>query len=316
LATDLLHNRHAKQPALRRSLAYDPQELIYTLTETEASGSCVNDEPGHEPARRGSGHTTETHPAGRCSIALVVTIAVVIIGCADAGQRPAGAVAEPGDGTRVVRGKVLFASPTQVGTSTGVPADTPSTPQPLQAGQQINQQFAVVLHPVGCHSEPRDAAPIAARRQQGEILTVERLTFQGDGLWYQDASQGCWIRAVPGPMLFLFDTRHRAECFAVPYRRPQPLVADCVRVEVVDGEAGDGTVVATALAPPGAVCTGNRLRSSAAGLQVEELPQTRADERGLVSWRWREPAPSRRGQGTITVTCIPGGTASITMRSS
>jgi hypothetical protein len=67
------------------------------------------------------------------------------------------------------------------------------------------------------------------------------------------------------------------------------------------------------LAPPSATCTGNVLMVSEAGLHIEELPRTQADGRGLIFWRWRSLPDHRRAQRTVTVTCVPGGTTTVTV---
>jgi hypothetical protein len=132
---------------------------------------------------------------------------------------------------------------------------------------------------------------------------------QPDGIWYRESTQSCWLRATPGTAIRLFTSARRAECFAVSFRRPVPLVTDCVTLIAVSGDA------VTVGAPPGARCTASGMTAAGGTLRITELPAARADDRGEVTWAWGIDSAAPAGTRTLTVTCTPGGTASITMTS-
>lgn len=197
-------------------------------------------------------------------------------------------------------------------TVTPSPAATPN-PGPAAAALPPNTQFGVPLVRVGCHATPRADAEIAAYRPAGQIIGLAMVLIEGATVWYQETAGRCWVRAAPGPTMLVFSTRRRAECFALPPGPAAAAVTDCV---VIDGasdraEATSGDVAASA--PPGSRCAAYRVVNESGKLRVQNLPSVRADERGLVTWTWPHAGEVGVESSTVTVMCIPGGAASVTL---
>jgi hypothetical protein len=187
----------------------------------------------------------------------------------------------------------------------------PTVPPPTvlavpPSSEPLDRQFAVVVQPIRCPRATDESAAVVMERFAGEVIAVVARRVQSDGTWYQEQSQACWERATPGLAARPFATQRRAECFAVTFRRPVPLVADFVSVVAAVG--GDVTVSA----PPGARCTASGLVVTSGGLRITELPTSQADDRGLVAWSWSDAAAGP-GHRRLGVTCTPGGSASIAL---
>lgn len=239
---------------------------------------------------------------------LGAVLSSVALACASLGAAPSPERALSSAGARPPDGAALA---TPAGTVTAL-APTPS-PGPTVAELPPDAQFGVPLGRIGCHARPQVQAEIVSFAQAGRVVPLAAVVIERTEVWYREATGGCWLRAVPGPMLLAFSTRRRAECFALPAGPGAAAVTDCV---VIDGAsdlaaAPRGDIAASA--PPGSRCAAYRVVNESGRLRVQNLPAARADARGLVAWTWQRGDETGVESSTVTVMCIPGGAASVTL---
>jgi hypothetical protein len=79
----------------------------------------------------------------------------------------------------------------------------------------------------------------------------------------------------------------------------------------VTGAPAGGMASAVAQASPGAVCTLSFLAPTATSLVT--IGAATADAQGRVSWAWQVAAGTAAGNGSLLVTCQPGGSATATI---
>jgi hypothetical protein len=239
---------------------------------------------------------------------------VLVAACAadppDAVRVVSATITPPRTATATATAEASRPTPPAPSTRSGGPTDgrafaaPPAAPTP----QPIAPTFAAFSQATPCYREPRDTVPPVLHRAPGTVQEMEVLIQLPDGIWHRATGAECWSRTIPGPVR-LFPTAQQAVCYAVAFRQPPPLVADCVTIgQAVLGGPGRQSSV-TALAPPRATCTGSLLTAVAGALHTRELPPQTATEDGTVVWRWELSADVPLGMTRVTVTCAPGGTA-------
>lgn len=190
----------------------------------------------------------------------------------------------------------------------------PAAPRPAAGpvAQLVDSTFVVNTAPVGCHQEPSASADIVMQLPPGAVQSMNAAATQPDGVWQRQADRGCWMR-ISGAPVSVFSSAASAECFAVAFRRPPPLVAGCVAITTVNGAPAGGVASLLAQAPPGSVCTGNSLSVKAQSFRVQEFGSRPADANGWVYWSWEVHPDTPPGPSAVTVTCLPGGSATATL---
>lgn len=190
------------------------------------------------------------------------------------------------------------------------PPAAPPTPAVPEEKPVVHLAVITAL-PVGCHQDPHASAPIATYFAPGSVQSTAVQIEQPDGTWERTAS-GCWIRTSPGPVVVV-DSPARAACVAAGFRRPPPLVADCVAILEIPVAAASGQGTLRAQGPPRAHCMGNALVATGAALDIQEFPLRNADDAGTVSWTWNRRPRVGAEMMTVTVTCTPGGSTSVSV---
>jgi hypothetical protein len=179
---------------------------------------------GRQIRRTASGNVLLFGRTGLARLLVAVALALTAASCSDEEDifLPAPEHDPPAAGTpsRTVPPRARAGDGTAQVQSSPIPSATPTSAGP---------QFAAPTQPVGCHRDARADAETVAQHQPGTVVALDLLITQPDGWWYRDDTRHCWVRAIPGPV-YLFSTRHHAECFALSFHRPPPLVADCVTI--------------------------------------------------------------------------------------
>jgi hypothetical protein len=227
--------------------------------------------------------------------AILTAPATVAAPAPDTSQPPAAEVERP--------------APSVAGVPT--PAAAPRSGSDL-AFQPIESTFVVTTAPVDCNQDPNAGAALVVQHQPGAVRAMDAVITQPDGIWQRETERGCWTRISRAPVS-VFANRESAECFAVAFRRPPPLVANCVKISTVTGAPPGGLASLLARAPPGATCTSNSLTVAAGTFRVHELGSRSADDNGWIYWSWEVHPDTPPGMSTVTVTCIPGGTDTTTL---
>jgi hypothetical protein len=88
-----------------------------------------------------------------------------------------------------------------------------------------------------------------------------------------------------------------------------PVPAAAVAITAAVGGPPGGNASVTAQAPPGATCRISYTTPSGTPSEAAGLGPATATTQGRVSWMWAIGPSTRPGMGRISVTCMPGGTA-------
>jgi hypothetical protein len=211
-------------------------------------------------------------------------------------------------------GTVQAATPTPEAEPEGSASQIPRASRAVTGTpvQPVDSTFVVNTAPVGCHQEPNAGADMVLQFPPGAVQSMNAIATQPDGVWQRQADRGCWTR-ISGAPVSVFSSAGTAECFAVAFRRPPPLVAHCVAITTVNGAPAGGVASLLAQAPPGSVCTGNSLSVKAGSFRVQEFGSRPADANGWVYWSWEVHPDTPPGPSAVTITCLPGGSATATL---
>ena len=93
-----------------------------------------------------------------------------------------------------------------------------------------------------------------------------------------------------------------------PATQPSPAATVAIALDEHAAFPG-GTASLTASAPPGALCSLTYTTPAGTVSTASGLGMKMVDASGRVAWTWTISGNTEPGQGTVTVRCMPGGTA-------